>query len=71
MEGCKRAKEKFTPQFVKMKNKTGMHVPLIKRAQTIAEYLETDHWINDSEHEGPSTDKILLTNAADLTVHPG
>ena len=24
-------------------------------------------WINDSEHEGPSTDKILLTNAADLT----
>ena len=40
-----------------MKNKTGMHVPLIKRAETIAEYLD----------EGPSTDKIMLTNAADLT----
>ena len=41
-------KRKFTPQYVKMKNKHGKHVPLILRAETVASYLEEEHWKNDA-----------------------
>ena len=34
------------PKFLKLKNKEGKHVPLVDRAPTIAEYLETEHWTN-------------------------
>ena len=42
----KTLKSKFMPKFLKLKNKEGKHVPLIDRAPTIAEYLETEHWTN-------------------------
>ena len=60
-------KKKICPQFVKMKTKIGIHVQLIKRAETIAEYLETEHWKNESQHDGPSRARILQTNSAILT----
>ena len=66
-KAVKDLKKKFCPQFVKMKNKNGIHVPLIKRAETIAEYLETEHWKNESQHDGPSRERILQTNSAILT----
>ena len=34
------------PKFIKLKNKEVKHVPLVDRAPTIAEYLETEHWTN-------------------------
>ena len=32
-----------------MKNTNGEHVPIRKRAEAIAEYLETDHWHDNGD----------------------
>ena len=39
------------PVFVKMKNQAGQHVPLIKRAETVAQYLASEHWQNNLQAE--------------------
>ena len=57
-------KRKFTPQYVKMKNKHGKHVPLILRAETVASYLEEEHWKNDANGQ-PCRTKIVDNNFAD------
>ena len=44
-------KKKFIPNYVKMKNMDGQHVPLAQRAETIANYLEQKHWSNQAENE--------------------
>ena len=53
-------KRKFTPQYVKMKKKHGKHDPLILRAETVASYLEEEHWKNmlTDSHAGQ---KLLTT----------
>jgi len=35
-KSVKQLKKKFVPNFIKMKNKSGQHVPLVKRAEAIA-----------------------------------
>ena len=57
-------KKKFTPKYVKMKNEEGKHVPLICRAETVAEYLENKHWKNEAEGQ-PCRNKIVENNNAD------
>ena len=57
-------KRKFTPQYVKMKNKHGKHVPLILRAETVASYLEEEHWKNDADGQ-PRRTKLVDNNFAD------
>ena len=39
-KAVKGLKKKFVPNYVKMKNLDGKHVPLNQRAETIADYLE-------------------------------
>ena len=41
-----------------MKNKDGLHVPLNKRAEAIADYLEKEHWTNDENVTTPNSDPI-------------
>ena len=36
--------EKITPKFIQMRNRSGMLVPLRKRAEAISDYLEEQHW---------------------------
>ena len=55
--------KKKIPNYVKMNNSDGKHVPLTQRAQTIADYLEKIHWSNPDEHE-VNTSKILEDNNA-------
>ena len=43
----KNQKGKFSPKFIQMRNKGGMLVPLGKRAEAIADYLEQRRWKND------------------------
>ena len=45
----KNPKGKFSPKFIQMRNKNGMLVPLKKRAEAIADYLEQKHWSNAPE----------------------
>ena len=45
----KNLKGKFSTKFIQMRNKNGMLVPLRKRAEAIADYLEQKHWENDPE----------------------
>ena len=39
-------KSKFTPRYIQMKNRKGTLVPLKRRAEAIADYLEHSHWSN-------------------------
>ena len=61
-------KRKFTPQYVHMKNLHGARVPITERAQTIATYLETKHWKNDSETSVPDSSCIYEDNSADESI---
>ena len=67
-KAVKGLKRKFTPQYVQMKNEHGKHVPIIERAQTIANYLESAHWKNDLNAGVPDAAPILLNNEADENV---
>ena len=67
-KAVKGLKRKFTPQYVQMKNEHGKHVPIIERAQTIANYLESAHWKNDLNAGMPDAAPILLNNGADENV---
>ena len=58
--------KKFVPQFVKMKNQSGTHVPLVQRAETIAEYLANEHWKNISQENVSNTSKIVEDNDAPI-----
>ena len=64
-------KKKFSPQFVRMKNLEGKHVPLTRRAEAIAEYLDKERWQNnDSDHVQPLTNPIcrnVVCNESDFT----
>ena len=58
----KTLKGKFTPKFLKLKNKEGKHVPLIDKAPTIAEYLEIEHWTNSMDGIPSINRQIILEN---------
>ena len=45
-KAIKAMKSKFTPRYIQMKNRKGTLVPLKKRAEAIADYLENSHWSN-------------------------
>lgn len=45
-KAVKNLKSKSTPKFTQMRSRTGMLPPLVKRAETIADYLEKEHWEN-------------------------
>ena len=45
-KAIKEMKSKFTPRYIQMKNRKGTLVPLKKRAEAIADYLENSHWSN-------------------------
>ena len=62
-KAVKGLKKKFVPNYVKMKNLDGKHVPLNQRAETIADYLEKIHWTNPVEHT-VNTGSILEDNNA-------
>ena len=47
-----------------MKNQTGAHVPLVQRAETIAEYLAHEHWKNASDADVSNIRKLLEGNDA-------
>jgi hypothetical protein len=51
-----------------MKNLHGARVPITERAQTIATYLETKHWKNDSETSVPDSSCIYEDNSADESI---
>ena len=55
-------KRKYTPSYIKMKNKDGIHVPLNKRAEAIADYLEKEHWTNDENGDMPNNQHIGNSN---------
>ena len=63
-KAVKDLRKKFVPQFVKMKNQAGQHVPLIKRAETVAQYLASEHWQNNLQAELPNETKIVNDNGA-------
>jgi hypothetical protein len=48
-KAVKNLKGKFTPRFIQMQNREGRLVSLKERAETIADYLEKDHWSNAAE----------------------
>ena len=50
-KAIKAMKSKFTPRYIQMKNRKGTLVPLKKRAEAIADYLENSHWSNPT-HNG-------------------
>ena len=64
-KAVKQLQTRFTPQYVQMKNESGERVPITARAQTIAEYLEAKHWMNDSNVGMPDATFILNNNSAD------
>ena len=45
-KAVKKLRAKFTPRYIQMKNKERRLVPLNKRAEGIADYLEKEHWSN-------------------------
>ena len=45
-----------------MKNKHGHTVPLKQRAQTIADYLQDDHWTNNMDNIPPPDNDNILPN---------
>ena len=49
-KAIKAMKSKFTPRYIQMKNRKGTLVPLKKRAEAIADYLENSHWSNPTEN---------------------
>ena len=49
-KAIKEMKSKFTPRYIQMKNRKGTLVPLKKRAEAIADYLENNHWSNPTEN---------------------
>ena len=68
---CKAVKylrSKYTPKYIRLRNRQGELVPLNKRAETIAEYLEQDHWFNPvkpGESRTPGSAKITPNRAAE------
>ena len=61
-KAVKNLRAKYTPKYIQMRNRAGMLVPLNKRAETIAEYLEKDHWSNPVEAgrtRNPSAMKVI------------
>ena len=46
-KAVKHLKGKFMPKFIQMRNRNGMLVPLRKRAEAIADYLEQQHEQNN------------------------
>ena len=48
-KAIKAMKSKFTPRYIQMKNRKGTLVPLKKKAEAIADYLENSHWSNPTE----------------------
>ena len=50
-KAVKGLKKKYVPNYVKIKNSDGKHVPLNQRAETISNYLEKIHWSNPDENE--------------------
>ena len=52
-KAIKAMKSKFTPRYIQMKNRKGTLVPLKKRAEAIADYLENSHWSNPTENGEP------------------
>ena len=58
-KAVKELRKKIVPQFVKMKNQKGAHVPLVQRAETIAEYLAHEHWKKSSDADVSNTRKLL------------
>ena len=67
-KAVKGLRTKFTPQYVQMKNESGIHVPLNQRAETIAQYLENKHWKNDLDMGPPSEEYIVRHNYADESL---
>ena len=55
-KAVKNLKGKFTPKYIQMRNKEGRLVPLNKRAEAIADYLEKEHWYNPPE---PGVDRTI------------
>ena len=74
MKAVKDLRAKFTPQYVQMKNESGIHVPLSQRAETVARYLKNKHWKNDVPVDmgPPSEEHSVRHNYADesLFQHP-
>ena len=66
-KAVKGLKKKFQPKYVQMKSQDGKHVPLTKRAETIAQYLEQEHWKNDADMGigNPDFSKIFDDHFAD------
>ena len=64
-KAVKSLKQKFMPQFVKMRNADGRHVPVTQRAKAIADYLENTHWNNSMDVGMPQDNAILDPNGAD------
>ena len=62
-KAVKGLKKKYVPNYVKIKNSDGKHVPLNQRAETIADYLEKIHWSNPDENE-VNTNVIVNNNSA-------
>ena len=58
-------KKKFQPNYIIMKNKEGMHVPLTQRAEAIADYLEQDHWTNHPINDMPDESVIFQNVQSD------
>ena len=70
-KAVKGLKKKFVPNYIKMKNMDGRHIPLAERAETIATYLEEQHWSNPLEHVA-NTNQIVDSNEASaesFTMH--
>ena len=51
-KAIKAMKSKFTPRYIQMRNRKGTLVPLKKRAEAIADYLENSHWSNPTADGG-------------------
>ena len=64
-KSVKQLKQKFTPQYVSMKNRHGHRVSLMQRAEAIAEYLEQDHWGENGQSAIPNRQPIFQNNGAD------
>ena len=66
----KNLRSKYTPKYIQMRNREGKLVPLNKRAETIAEYLEKEHW-NNPPSEGvprrPREEKVTPPREQALT----
>ena len=63
MESGQDLKKKFIPNYNKMKNLDGKHVPLNQKVETIADYLEKIYWTNPVEH-AVNTGSIFENNNA-------